>query len=101
MIRNIVRSNASLISSKPKVDVFHKLQLLKTPTLVLHGMQDNLVPVEQAKAAVEMIPEAVLQIFEECGHNPQIEKAPEFNQAVVSFLNGIQKQPDIISSYNI
>jgi len=88
MIRNIVRTNASLTSSKPKVDIFYKLPQLKNPTLVLHGMQDNLVPVEQAKAASNMIPEAVLKILDECGHNPQIEKAREFNQAVISFLNG-------------
>ena len=87
-IRNIIRSNASLTSKKPKEKaiVTDKISLLNTPTLIVHGMQDNLVSVEQARDAASIIPDAQLKLLAECGHNPQIEKAPEFNELVLSFL---------------
>ena len=85
-IRNIARANASLTSSRPRAEVLDRLPLVKTPTLLIHGIQDHLVPVEQARAAAGVIGGAELKLFDGCGHNPQIERAAEFSRTVVSFL---------------
>ena len=86
MVRNVVRSNTSLTSSKPKTGVFGRLPLVKAPTLIVHGLQDGLVPAQQAKEAAGILPGAELMLLDECGHNPQIEKAPDFNESVLAFL---------------
>jgi pimeloyl-ACP methyl ester carboxylesterase len=36
------------------------------------------------------IPGSRLLVFEKCGHVPQIEKAAEFNDAVMKFLSGAE-----------
>ena len=83
---NIIRSNVDLHGPHPEVVITEKLHLVKSPTLIIHGAQDEVIPVEYAQSACRLIPKAKLNIFSECGHLPQIEKASEFNKAVLSFL---------------
>ena len=64
-----------------------RLPELKVPTLLVHGEKDALVPVKWAKMAVELIPDARLQVIEQCGHWPQREKPAEFNRILLEFLN--------------
>lgn len=63
-----------------------RLHELRTPTLILHGAQDQLVPVAWAERAHRLIPNSQLRIIEQCGHWPQREKPEEFLRAVSSFL---------------
>ncbi|MBI2856629.1 MAG: alpha/beta fold hydrolase [Chloroflexi bacterium] len=65
-----------------------QLNELQAPTLIVWGSQDRLVPVEDARAAVQQAPGVRLHIFDQCGHWPQLEKAGEFNQMVLDFLGG-------------
>ena len=83
---NIIRSYTSISSIHPEATVTDKLPRVKQPTLIIHGMQDKVVPVEHAYKACNLIPHARLEIFNQCGHNPQIEKASEFNEVVLAFL---------------
>jgi pimeloyl-ACP methyl ester carboxylesterase len=71
------------INFPEKVD---KLHMVKSPTLLIHGAQDEVVPVKYARNACNLIPDARLQVIGECGHCPQIEKAPEFNEILMQFL---------------
>jgi len=57
-----------------------------SPTLIIWGKNDNVLPVEYAYEAAEILPNATLQIFDNCGHMPQIECAEEFNDLAISFL---------------
>lgn len=90
-IRNIIRSAVATPINQSRMAFINKLSLLKTPTLFIHGVQDRVVPIDHARNNSSLIPRARLEAFEECGHNPQIDKAPEFNRVVVEFLgpNGI------------
>ena len=63
-----------------------KLHLVKAPTLLIHGEQDTLIPLAHAQNAARLIPDACLEVFEECGHVPHIEKPTEFNKIVIEFL---------------
>jgi 2-hydroxy-6-oxonona-2,4-dienedioate hydrolase len=65
-----------------------KLAAVKQPTLIVWGREDGLTPLarEGEKFKREM-PSAQFIVFDGCGHVPQVEKAAEFNAAVLKFLS--------------
>jgi len=85
---SMVRNGVSLKGPNDGVVILDKLHQIKSPTLLIHGAQDKVIPVEQALNACKSIPNARLKVIEECGHCPYIEKASEFNEAVIEFLGG-------------
>ena len=87
---NIVRSNTTINGFHPEVVITDKLHLVNVPTLIIHGMQDTVIPIQQAREASNLIPHAKLKVIEKCGHNPHLEKPEEFNQAVLEFLTNDQ-----------
>jgi pimeloyl-ACP methyl ester carboxylesterase len=60
------------------------------PTLVVWGREDRLLPVDQARILEAGLPTCRKIIFEACGHAPMIEKAAEFNKAVLEFVRTVQ-----------
>jgi pimeloyl-ACP methyl ester carboxylesterase len=56
------------------------------PTLIVWGVQDQILPVEYAPVAERVIPGARLQIYDPCGHFPMLERAEEFNALVLGFF---------------
>ncbi|MHA2295673.1 MAG: alpha/beta fold hydrolase [Candidatus Hodarchaeales archaeon] len=69
---------AILASGSRKED----LKKVKIPTLVIHGKDDPLVPVEGGKDTVESIPGAKLMIIEGMGHNIPPQVAPRIIEAI-------------------
>ncbi|MFZ0771614.1 MAG: alpha/beta fold hydrolase [Candidatus Sulfotelmatobacter sp.] len=63
-----------------------KLATIHAPTLVVWGRQDELIPLAGGEKLRDGIAGARLVVFEQCGHVPQLEKAAEFNQALLEFL---------------
>ena len=59
---------------------------VKTPTLVIWGRQDAIVPLNCGELYQQAMPDARLAVIEHCGHSPQIEKPQAFLDAVVPFL---------------
>lgn len=59
---------------------------LHAPTLVIHGADDNFVPVANAAALAEALPDATLRVFEDAGHLVFIEKAAGVNRQISAFL---------------
>ncbi len=96
----IVRGTIGVDSLYSEATVTDQLRLVSVPTLIIHGKQDNIVPIEHARLAYKTIPRARLEIFDECGHNPHIEKASEFNEAVIAFLKPGQKDGGMTLSSN-
>ena len=66
----------------------HYLKRVSTPTLILWGREDAIVPVECADLYRQAIRNSRVHLIERCGHSPQIEKPQEFLDAVVPFLQG-------------
>jgi pimeloyl-ACP methyl ester carboxylesterase len=64
----------------------NRLSVIKQPTLVIWGREDGLLPLADGQRFQKEIPGAQLLVFEQCGHVPQVEKAMEFNAAVLKFL---------------
>lgn len=56
------------------------------PTLVIHGDEDRYVPLVNAEALAEALPEARLEVIEGAGHLVFIEKSARVNRKVVDFL---------------
>ncbi len=65
-----------------------RLSELQTPTMLFWGADDEIIPVEHAHRASELIPGAGLHVFERCGHWPQMEFPEEFNRLMLEFLEG-------------
>ena len=65
-----------------------KLGAIKQPTLMIWGREDGLVPLALGERFKREIPGSELVVIEKCGHVPQIEKAAEFNAALMKFLAG-------------
>lgn len=63
-----------------------RLKELEMPVLLVHGEKDRLVPVSRARRVQQMIPQAELLVFPNCGHWPQREYAPAFHRALFDFL---------------
>lgn len=55
-------------------------------TLLIHGREDQIVPLSVAVDMVRKIPNAQLHVFGKCGHWVQIEQAARFNRLVLDFL---------------
>lgn len=59
---------------------------LPQPTLVIHGREDQVVPLETSLRLSSLIPRAQLHVFGQCGHWTQIEHSTRFVQLVNAFL---------------
>lgn len=67
----------------------NKLMALKLPTLIVWGREDSLTTLKLfGERFKREIAGSRLLIFDKCGHVPQIEKAADFNSALLSFLGG-------------
>ncbi|MFC1956981.1 alpha/beta fold hydrolase [Chloroflexota bacterium] len=82
----ILRQNVGLRGPRPGALLIDRLPQLKMPALFVHGAQDRVFPIEHVRDAFSMAPNSRVKIFDQCGHCPHIEKAPEFNDTVMEFL---------------
>ncbi len=78
----------SLIDSIKRDEDFlnDRLGGIKQPTLIIWGKQDGLLPLADGEKFDREIPNSELVVFDKCGHAPQVEKAADFNKAVLEFL---------------
>lgn len=60
---------------------------IKAKTLIVHGRDDQVIPLENAYRFHQLIDDSQLHVYGQCGHWTQIEKGPEFTQLVINFLN--------------
>jgi pimeloyl-ACP methyl ester carboxylesterase len=59
---------------------------IATPTLLVHGREDKVVPVHVSMTMLGLLPNADLHVFSACGHWTQIERADEFSALVADYL---------------
>jgi 3-oxoadipate enol-lactonase len=72
-------------------DTYELLPKIKSPTLVIAGDNDRLIPVENSRILASRIPEAELVIIKGAGHEFFIEVAEEANKKVLDFLRRHKK----------
>lgn len=64
---------------------------LQHETLILHGLFDQVIPLDSTVRLASLLPRADLHVFAECGHWVQIERMASFNRMVAEFFeNGLK-----------
>ncbi len=80
---------AQLLGWKPYMynpKLIHRLRRVKSPTLVVWGKQDRLVPLAHGETYHKAIRGSELKVIDRCGHSPQLERPAEFVAMVEEFL---------------
>ena len=87
------------LNSKQSALIFKKIKLeyspiseetiksIKTPTLILWGMGDKVVPLSNSTKLNDSLGASKLILFSNTGHNPHIEQPELFLKEVLKFLN--------------
>jgi pimeloyl-ACP methyl ester carboxylesterase len=68
-------------------DVSPLLPRITSPTLILWGAGDTIIPLENALVLRERIEGARLEVIEGAFHNPMVDQPAAFNRAVLDFLD--------------
>jgi len=76
MAKSAVRHN--LRNDLPKIDI---------PVNLIWGKNDNITPIFVAEEFEKLLPNAVLNVIDECGHAPMMEHPNQFNASLEQFLN--------------
>jgi 2-hydroxymuconate-semialdehyde hydrolase/2-hydroxy-6-oxo-octa-2,4-dienoate hydrolase len=63
-----------------------QVRAIAAPTLLVHGREDKVVPVQVSMTMLGLLPYADLHVFSACGHWTQIERADEFSALVADYL---------------
>jgi len=63
-----------------------RISRIISPTLIVWGNNDKMVPFQYLHRQYEEIPESRLEIINDCGHISPIEKPVEFNKVILGFL---------------
>jgi len=66
----------------------NEIKTIKRPTLIVWGREDGLTPLSDGERFNKDIAGSKLLVIEQCGHVPNLEKAAEFNAALLKFLAG-------------
>ena len=69
------------------------LEDLSVPTLLIHGKEDPLVPLEWSARAARRIPEAELDVIPDCGHWAPRERPERFNESLLNWLPDRRRAP--------
>jgi proline iminopeptidase len=77
---------AQWLTQEPRYDLRPRLSELRMPTLILAGRHDRICPVNQSILMSQRIPHARLEIFEHCGHMPQMEAPADYVERVRASL---------------
>ena len=72
-------------------DAPRRLGGIGVPTLVVCGSKDTLTTPADAAEVASLIPGARLVTLKGAGHGLMLEAAPDFNEAVLAFLRGVER----------
>ncbi|PVZ82313.1 2-hydroxy-6-oxo-2,4-heptadienoate hydrolase [Serratia sp. S1B] len=64
-----------------------QIESLQQPTLIIHGRDDQVIPLQTSLTLLKLIPRSQLHVFGQCGHWAQIEHNARFNRLVSDFFN--------------
>ncbi|NDH14672.1 MAG: alpha/beta fold hydrolase, partial [Actinobacteria bacterium] len=63
-----------------------QVRKIATPTLLVHGRDDQVIPLETSLRLLDLIDNSQLHVFGRCGHWTQIERSEEFAALISDFL---------------
>jgi pimeloyl-ACP methyl ester carboxylesterase len=65
-----------------------EIRKLSHRTLIIHGREDQVIPVETSLHLMQLLENGDLHVFSHCGHWVQIERSADFNRIVGDFIGG-------------
>jgi pimeloyl-ACP methyl ester carboxylesterase len=65
-----------------------EIRRLPHRTLIVHGREDQVIPLQTSLRLTELIDNADLSVFSHCGHWSMIERTKDFNRNVSEFFSG-------------
>lgn len=85
--KGMVCQNLAILSSGDRTSF---LKTIKAPTLIIHGLDDPLIPVESGKETAKAIPKAKLLIINGMGHDIPFEIYPQITDAIYNHTKNLQ-----------
>lgn len=84
----VIRANvlASIFAAVPVVNGNAEFAQITLPILIVHGKQDDVIPVPSAYYMKSLQPKAELVLYDNVGHYPLVEVTGEFNRTLAKFL---------------
>lgn len=82
----------ALQAMKARPDSTPLLSEIDVPTLIIHGADDAIVPLAEAEAMCDAIPDAELVVVPNAGHLPNLEGALQFNEALWDYLESLKEE---------
>ena len=77
----------SLVRSYAGFDQTHRLQEIRSPTLVIGTQSDHSTPASCSEELAQLIPGLDLVLIDDCGHFPMQEKTEQISQPLLAFLH--------------
>jgi len=69
-----------------------RLGAMRKPVLIMQGREDEVIPLAASERLCALLPNARLEVIEQCGHWVQIEHPGRFVQSVAEFLFDVSLQ---------
>jgi pimeloyl-ACP methyl ester carboxylesterase len=82
---------SSIIGSKSAPNLVDRLKNIKSPTMIVWGEKDRLIPLKYAGRFKREIRNSRLEIIKGSGHTPYFEKPEIFSKKVIEFLMNYEK----------
>ncbi|MCB8983570.1 MAG: alpha/beta fold hydrolase [Ardenticatenaceae bacterium] len=79
----------ALQAMRDRPDSTPLLAEIDVPTLIIHGADDQLIPVAEARAMKAAIKGAQLVVIPDAGHLPNLEQIDMFSDAVIDFVDAL------------
>jgi len=73
--------------------LFADLESIRVPTLIIHGIHDQVVPFQLGQIQQRMIRNSMLVPFEWSGHASFYDQKEKFNETLAKFIDGFGKNP--------
>jgi len=89
MVTSVEGAAGALQAMKTRPDSTPTLAEIDVPVLIIHGDDDQIIPLAEAQAMAKQIKNAKLVVIEDAGHLPNLEQPDAFNDAVIDFLEEI------------
>ncbi len=76
------RALATGLQILKQTDLRPRLSAIRCPVLIMHGMQDAIIPLAAASWLQQQLPRAELHTFDPCGHAPFLTHTDTFNRTL-------------------
>ncbi|MEM7335167.1 MAG: alpha/beta fold hydrolase, partial [Chloroflexota bacterium] len=81
----------ALEAMRDRPDSLESLAKIDIPTLIIHGSEDQIVPVSEAEAMNDAMPNARLYVIPDAGHMPHLEQPDTYNDVLIDFLEEVDE----------